>query len=94
MKKALVVVALVLVAAGGYAMYTRAGNGDAQAGGPGGGRGRGGGGGFGGFGGFGGGGPRLPMTVEVAEVSRADLSEQITVVGNLVGEATDRKSVV
>ena len=87
-KKALVVVALVLVAAAGYAMYTRAGNADAQAGGPGGGRGRGGGGGFGGFGGVGGGGPRLPMTVEVAAVSRADLSAQITVVGNLVGEAT------
>ena len=86
MKKAWVVVALLLVAAGGYAMYTRAGNADVQAGGPG--RGRGGGGGFGGFGGFGGGGPRLPMTVEVAAVSRADLSEQITVVGNLVGEAT------
>jgi RND family efflux transporter MFP subunit len=52
-------------------------------------RGRGGGGGFGG-GGFGGGfgGPRLPMTVELASVKRADMAEQITVVGNLIGEAT------
>ncbi len=58
-----------------------------------GGRGRqGGGGGFGGpgggFGGFGGGGPRLPMTVEVGAVKRADMSQQLTVVGNLIGAAT------
>ena len=87
MRKALVVIALVLAAAGGYAMYTRTGNAEAP-----GGRGQradgGGFGGPGGFGGFGGGGPRLPMTVEVAPVSHADLSEQITVVGNLIGEAT------
>ncbi len=51
----------------------------------------GGGGGFGGpggFGGFGGGGPRLPMTVELAAVKRADMSESISVVGNLIGAAT------
>lgn len=49
-----------------------------------------GGGGFGGggFGGGGRGGPRPPMTVELGAVSRADLSQQITVVGNLIGAAT------
>ena len=46
----------------------------------------GGGGGFGGFGG--GGGPRLPMTVELAAVKRGDMSESISVVGNLIGAAT------
>lgn len=65
----------------------------------GGGRGRQGGGGGGGFGGGGfggpgggfgggGGGPRLPMTVELGQVSRADLAEELTVVGNLIGAAT------
>jgi RND family efflux transporter MFP subunit len=52
----------------------------------------GGGGGFGG-GGFGGpgggfGGPRLPMSVEVGAVKRADMAEKMTVVGNLIGAAT------
>jgi RND family efflux transporter MFP subunit len=42
----------------------------------------------GGFGGGGGRGPRLPMTVEVARVSRADMAERLLVVGNLVGAAT------
>ena len=49
-----------------------------------------GGGGFGG-GGFGGGmsrGPRPPMTVELAPVTRKDMIDTITVVGNLVGAAT------
>jgi len=48
--------------------------------------GRGGGGGRGGFGGgsFG----RSPMTVELGEVARATLEEEVTVVGNLVGDAT------
>jgi RND family efflux transporter MFP subunit len=43
----------------------------------------------GGPGGFGG-GPlaRPPMTVELASPSRADVSQQLTVVGNLVGEQT------
>jgi RND family efflux transporter MFP subunit len=52
-------------------------------------RGGGGGGGFGG-GGFGGGfgGPRLPMSVELGAVKRADMAEHMTVVGNLIGEAT------
>ena len=45
------------------------------------------GGGFGGFGG-GGGGPRLPMTVELAAVKRGEMSESISVVGNLIGAAT------
>jgi RND family efflux transporter MFP subunit len=49
-----------------------------------------GGGGMGG-GGFGGGmarGPRPPMTVELAAVTRRDMIDTITVVGNLVGAAT------
>jgi HlyD family secretion protein len=50
------------------------------------------GGGFGGFGGFPGGrgnqGPRGSLTVEVARVSRASMAQNITVVGNLIGEAT------
>jgi RND family efflux transporter MFP subunit len=45
----------------------------------------------GGRGGFGGGmsrGPRPPMTVELAPVTRKDMVDTITVVGNLVGAAT------
>jgi membrane fusion protein, multidrug efflux system len=38
--------------------------------------------------GGGGGGPRMPMTVEIASVGRADVSTSIVVVGNLIGEAT------
>ena len=55
---------------------------------------RGGGGGGGGFGGGGGGfgggfgGPRLPMSVELGAVKRADMAEHMTVVGNLIAEAT------
>jgi len=84
MKKLMVVVAILAVAGGGYAFYSRSGDAPVQAG-------RGGfGGGFGGGfpGGFRGGGPRLPMTVELTAVDRADLSEQITVVGNLIGAVT------
>jgi HlyD family secretion protein len=70
-------------AAGGQANQ---GRGNAGGGNPGG---FGGGGGFGGFGGGGGGGgQRLPMTVELASVKRADMASTITVVGNLVGAAT------
>jgi HlyD family secretion protein len=91
MKKLVVAVAVVAIAGAGY-LYSRSGNAEAEgdaAARPGGGRAGGfGGGGFGGGGNFGGGGPRLPMTVELAAVSRADLSERITVVGNLVGAAT------
>src|SRR6187200_1973563 len=47
-----------------------------------------GGGGFGGPGGGFGGGPRLPMSVEVSSVKRGEMSEQMTVVGNLIGAAT------
>ena len=59
-----------------------------------GGRGRrgggGGGGGFGGggFGGGGGGFGRPPMTVETAVAHKQSIAEEITVVGNLIGEAT------
>src|SRR5262249_55777889 len=43
---------------------------------------------FGGPGAGGGFGPRPPMTVEMAQVKRADMASQITVVGNLIGAAT------
>src|SRR5262245_50213195 len=96
-----VIAILVIVAAGGAGFYFWR-NGAAKAEEPGaaaadagrGGRRGGGGGGFGGggfggggFGGFGG-GPRLPMSVELGAVKRADMSEQMTVVGNLIGAAT------
>lgn len=88
MKKLVIAVAIIGAAAGGYVMYSRGGD----AGAPGAGGdfgGRGGGGNFrGGFGNNFRGGPRLPMTVELTAVDRADLSEQITVVGNLIGAAT------
>jgi HlyD family secretion protein len=101
MKRSILI--LIFVAAAGAGAYYFYSNGEAsgpQAGGPGGaaGGGRqggpgGGGGGFGGPGGFGGfgggfGGPRAPMTVELASVKRADMAQQITVVGNLVGAQT------
>ncbi len=96
MRRSIIVIGIIVaigVGAGAYYMR-RNGNGDAAqqggAGGPGGGR-QGGAGGFGGggFGGFGGGGgPRLPMTVELASVKRADMSAQMMVVGNLIGAAT------
>jgi RND family efflux transporter MFP subunit len=35
-----------------------------------------------------GGGQRLPMTVETAQVKRADMSNEVTVVGNLIGAQT------
>ena len=48
-----------------------------------------GGGGMGGFGGPGGGGGfRPPMTVEVTKVSRGNIAEHLSVVGNLIGDAT------
>jgi RND family efflux transporter MFP subunit len=89
------IIGLVLVAAvgaGAAAYYMRDGGGENATEGAGGratqgGRG---GGGFGGPGGFGPGfgGPRLPMTVEVASVTRGDVALQIQVVGNLIGAAT------
>jgi RND family efflux transporter MFP subunit len=95
MSKRAIVVVLLLGAIAAGAFYMRRGAAEGResasrtptAGGD---RARGGGGGGGGFGGFGGGfgGPRLPMTVELASVKRADMAEKITVVGNLIGEAT------
>ena len=48
------------------------------------------GGGGGGFGGGGGGsrGPRPPMTIELVPVTRKDMIDTVTVVGNLIGAAT------
>ncbi|HVQ12852.1 MAG TPA: efflux RND transporter periplasmic adaptor subunit, partial [Vicinamibacterales bacterium] len=101
MKKALIVAVAAVALAGssyylGMSRSSQPGDGAAQAGGAAGGR-RGGGAGFpgggggfpGGGGGFrGGGGGRGPMTVELAKVSRTSLAEEITVVGNLIGDAT------
>lgn len=89
MKRAIVVLIIIAaIGAGAGAYYMRRNGADTQANSSpparGGGRERPqGGGGFGGFG-----GPRLPMTVELAPVRRADMSEEITVVGNLIGAAT------
>ncbi len=97
MKRALVVVVILAgIGAGAYYYLRRstaeAGSPSAAAATPGAARRGGGGGGFGGggFGGFGGGfgGPRLPMSVELGAVKRADMAEHLTVVGNLIGEAT------
>jgi RND family efflux transporter MFP subunit len=95
MKRALIVVVVLAVAGAGVWYFKRGGEdanaasntpaGSQRRGGPGGG-------GFGGpggpFGFPGGGGPRQPMTVEVAAVKRGDMTESLTVVGNLIGEAT------
>jgi membrane fusion protein, multidrug efflux system len=98
--KKIVIVLGVVIAAAGIAYYTGMFSEDrtAQAAGPegaaGGAEGRGGrrgGGGFpGGAGGFGGGGGfgRPPMTVELGAVSRKEIAAEITLVGNLIGEAT------
>ena len=86
MKRAIIVLLLTAaIGAGAGAYYIRHNGGDAPSNGPAvanipGGRGGGGRGGFS--------GARLPMTVELATIKRADLSEQIIVVGNLVGAAT------
>lgn len=98
MKRSIIVLgvlAAVGIGAGGY--YFTRGDGAQASGVPGSAGGRGGnagggpGGGFGGpggFGGFGGGGPRLPMTVEMGQVKRGDVSAEIDVVGNLIGAQT------
>jgi membrane fusion protein (multidrug efflux system) len=100
--KKVFIVAIAAVALAGSSYYlgvyrTNQSGGGAQAGGEGGGGRRGGGGGFaggggggfpGGGGGFRGGGGRGPLTVELAKVTRAPLAEEITVVGNLIGDAT------
>jgi RND family efflux transporter MFP subunit len=101
MKKLVIVAVVAAAALAGVAFYTGMFSGDsaAQAAGSGAagtgeGRGaRGGGfagGGFGGPGGFGGrgGNARGPLTVELGTVTRASINEEITVVGNLIGEAT------
>jgi HlyD family secretion protein len=87
MKRGIIVLVLVAAVGGGYYLYSKQQSPEAaNAAGPGGpGPGRGG---PGGPGGFGGGGPRLPMTVELAAVKRGDMSESISVVGNLIGAAT------
>ena len=97
MRKALIVGLLVAVAgvAAYYGIIKReqsavaAGQGQAGVQGPGQ-RGAGPGGGPGGPGGFGtpGGGFRPPMTVEVVKVGRGTISAHLSVVGNLIGEAT------
>ncbi len=88
--KKLVIIALISIAAlGGIAFYsgvfsrTPAQAAGSRGGGPGGGFP---GGGFGG-GGFGG-GVRPPMTVDVVSPTRARVAHQVTVVGNLIGDAT------
>ena len=97
MKKSITFVIVLLAAGAGYFLYNRsnvpaaAANAPSTGGGRGGrGGGQGGGGGFqgGGFQGGQQGGVRLPMTVELATVKRGEMSEQITVVGNLIGAAT------
>ena len=97
MKRAIIIVILLAAAGGGYYYYSQrqslAGTETAGAGAGAQGRGGrqggpGGGGGFGGPGGFGGGGPRLPMTVELASVKRGNMSESVSVVGNLIGALT------
>lgn len=85
MRKYGLILVLVLLA-GGMATYYFTGDRTADASGAGAGQARGFGGGFGGFGGAR--GPRPPMTVELVTVSRADMVDQITVVGNLIGAAT------
>ena len=102
MKRSIIVI-VILAAAGAGVWYFKRGGADANAASnaPGDNQGRGrqgggggfggggfGGGGFGGPGGPGFGGPRQPMTVEVASVKRADMTESLTVVGNLIGAAT------
>jgi RND family efflux transporter MFP subunit len=78
MRKAVIVIVLLAVAAGAYLVYNRTDGSAAQPNSAVAGRGGPGGAGFG----------RPPMTVELATVSRAPVSEAITVVGNLIGAAT------
>ena len=98
MRKLVIIAVVVIVALAGVAFYTgmfsdapaaaagdetsAAGAARQGGGGRGGGRGN-----FGG-GGFTGGSGRAPLTVELGQVSRQVLSDTITVVGNLVGDAT------
>jgi RND family efflux transporter MFP subunit len=89
--KKVVIILVVVAALAGVAFYAGLFSRDsAQAAGAqgGGAAGRGGQPGGQGRGGFAGRGNRGPLTVEVARVSRGPLSEQVTVVGNLIGDAT------
>jgi HlyD family secretion protein len=97
--KKLVVIGVIVAAGAGTAYYMgmfdrspASGAAPTAAGGEGrGGQGGGGfgGGGFGGgFGNFRGGGRSGPMTVEIGKVSRATIAQELTVVGNLIGEST------
>ena len=103
MKRSIIVIGVLVAVVGAGAYYKkRADNTQtnaANAGGQGGNQGRGGqggnqgggnfgGGNFGGGGNQGGGGQRQPMTVETAQVKRADMSNEVTVVGNLIGLQT------
>ena len=91
MKRWILIVGIVAAVAGGGTYYMKRGGTDATAASVDRAQGRGGRqGGGGGFGGPGGGfgGQRLPMTVELAEVKRATMTESMTVVGNLIGAAT------
>lgn len=85
MKKLVIVAIVVGVGIAGVAVYTGAFNARPAAQAATGGAGRGGGppGGRGGFA-----GARPPLTVELGMVRRATIDEQITVVGNLIGDAT------
>jgi RND family efflux transporter MFP subunit len=83
MRKYVVIVIVAALALTGVVVYKRSGGGteaaeNAAAGGAGGGRSSG--------GRFG--GARAPMPVEFATVSRAEVSDHVTVVGNLIGAAT------
>jgi RND family efflux transporter MFP subunit len=77
-RKVAVIVVVALVGLAGFVVYNRADEPGAEA------QGRPG----GGPGGAGGPGARPPMTVEVASVRREAVSEHVTIVGNLIGEAT------
>jgi len=91
--KKVIIAAVVIVALAGVAFYSgmfnrdtaaQAAGAQGQAGAPG----AGGPGGGGGRGGRGGRGGIAPLTVEVGTVHRAQMAQQLTVVGNLIGDAT------
>jgi RND family efflux transporter MFP subunit len=77
MKRGLLALVAVASLAGGAYYYMRGDGAEAQS------RNTRPGGGGGGFG-----GPRLPMTVELAPVQRGSMADELTVVGNLIGQAT------
>jgi HlyD family secretion protein len=88
MKRTILIVAIIAAAVGGWSYYTYSGRGPASGASP---TGQGPGGGAPGAGGaaaFGRAGMRLPMTVELTPTKRVDISQRISVVGNLVGAAT------